>query len=1194
MKEVRSGTDILIRHSDSLNVDELPSVVTRRGTGPASAAAAASDVTRALLDAMADQGLRTDRTFAIKPATPSSGVRRRGLRDDERASIEVTVGQGEDAVVLIERDGAYSWVFPKEGATDGMRRRALAQGPTIRSFDIDFPAQRPAPGLARRGVVTDFIVGRVRAFVLRFVAQAATEAAMAWLERDVRTGLRIMRGTPDQWKAAPPAIAGGDPAQAVKVLLFLHGTFSSTLGSFSELANARARGLLEAASASYDAVIGFDHPTLSVDPGKNADDLLPALEDMRGGRELEIDIVSFSRGGLVCRALAKRLENHGAIRLGKTCFVAVPNAGTTLAEPKNWHSLVDLYTNIAMAALRVLARVPGAVTVSAIAKEVLKSLGAFVRYLTSNAIEADAVPGLAAMRPGSALIGEVKALPRGERYAVVADYEPSARTDLAGLPAAVLRWIADGVIDELLGSDNDLVVNTKSMSDFGDGVVVNGSHLLDFGVTSQIFHTVYFAHTEVATALGGWLGLPLKPDDHTLAFREPAPLPAADAILGEKTSESLVVVPASEPLRRVLDLDVPDGPDFVVIRRDDGHNYAFRPEEISELAARQPLDRALDLHEWDRSSEVTKTEPTAYAQLRRRGTASKFRSIQMDDGKPAAVIYKELEATSLQPPKPVTGGPVLESAPPVKREMTRGGLESIVLAPVREQPTVDCHFRAEMDKQLVAGKVSTLAVTISREMIEAAVRRGAIHADTVGRVIESEMLIVEILPAENLEVRGERRAELGVPATGKQQRAFFDVRAPELGRAAVSVIFRQGPRPLAEVRLEAEAVDQPPQQPEKTEFIAAAQTPHIVPAVNQLRISGGLGDPMRFEYELSLPSIILQRFESEPVGKREEYIADIYSRIEQSYLDSADDRDNLRTELRARGDTLFRELLPPSLQAQLWEHRGRIKSIQVISREPFIPWELVFVSNPNEKGYSDDGKFLCEMGLTRWIHGSWPPDSVVLGQDGARYFTPDYQGRPLPEADAEAAFLEELFGATGIPATRKDIYYVLRKGDFDLLHFVCHGEADHEKIWNSELLILEEYDASGAVKRRETLVSDNAGGQMKRLKGKSGSRPLVMINACQTGRQGYKLSGIGGFATEFLNAEAGVFVGTLWSVVDSAALAFAKGFYTALREGKALAEAATAGRIASSAVEPSSWLAYAVYGDPEARLVVKDGKAPGV
>ena len=52
----------------------------------------------------------------------------------------------------------------------------------------------------------------------------------------------------------------------------------------------------------------------------------------------------------------------------------------------------------------------------------------------------------------------------------------------------------------------------------------------------------------------------------------------------------------------------------------------------------------------------------------------------------------------------------------------------------------------------------------------------------------------------------------------------------------------------------------------------------------------------------------------------------------------------------------------------------------------------------------------------------------------------------------------------------------------------------------------------------------------------SGNRPLVFLNACQVGRSGYQLTRTGGFAQGFLKAGAGIFVSTLWSVVDEPAL----------------------------------------------------------
>ena len=64
----------------------------------------------------------------------------------------------------------------------------------------------------------------------------------------------------------------------MRVLLFIHGTFSSTVGGFGALGiDENGKGFLRTAIAAYDAVIGFDHKTLSVDPRQNAENLLKRL-----------------------------------------------------------------------------------------------------------------------------------------------------------------------------------------------------------------------------------------------------------------------------------------------------------------------------------------------------------------------------------------------------------------------------------------------------------------------------------------------------------------------------------------------------------------------------------------------------------------------------------------------------------------------------------------------------------------------------------------------------------------------------------------------------------------------------------------------------------------------------------------------------------------------------------------------------
>ncbi len=96
-------------------------------------------------------------------------------------------------------------------------------------------------------------------------------------------------------------------------------------------------------------------------------------------------------------------------------------------------------------------------------------------------------------------------------------------------------------------------------------------------------------------------------------------------------------------------------------------------------------------------------------------------------------------------------------------------------------------------------------------------------------------------------------------------------------------------------------------------------------------------------------------------------------------------------------------------------------------------------------------------------------------------------------------------------------------------------------------------------------------------------RPIIFLNACETGRVGAVLTAWGGWPNVFLRADAGAFVGAAWPVRDKPAAAFSTAFYNALLEGKTLSEAATFSRSEAKKLGDVSWLAYKVYGHPRAR-----------
>ena len=98
------------------------------------------------------------------------------------------------------------------------------------------------------------------------------------------------------------------------------------------------------------------------------------------------------------------------------------------------------------------------------------------------------------------------------------------------------------------------------------------------------------------------------------------------------------------------------------------------------------------------------------------------------------------------------------------------------------------------------------------------------------------------------------------------------------------------------------------------------------------------------------------------------------------------------------------------------------------------------------------------------------------------------------------------------------------------------------------------------------------------------AHPLVFFNACQVGRGGMALTGIGGWARRFVQVGAGAFIGAYWSVYDEAAFAFAKEVYARLLASMPIGEAVKQARIAVRAEGDPTWLAYTVFADPLASV----------
>lgn len=1238
-----------------------------------------------------------DTVVLTAPRAPS----RQRAAAGAKMRMTVDLAAEEDAAVLLVQDGVYSWSFPQlpEATRKGRARRApgAAGGPRRVVFELAIAQPAAAKRGARRGLLSDFVFGAIKAVVLRFTARVVAQGAMRFLERKVRNGLVVMRGLdPLAWPLVEDAKALDLPeGRAARILLFVHGTFSSTIGGYGGLtATEWGRGFLLAAAKNYDAVIGFDHPTLSETPLDNAVDLIERLAARTWALPPAFDVICHSRGGLVFRSLVEHIgpmHSQWQGRFERAVFVAATNGGTLLAEPENWHALADLYTNLAVGATRLAAASGVATLPAATMAGLVQGIGAFVKYLATEVVTDGVIPGLAAMEPDGEFVKRLNEFQPGQPtpgksryYAITSDFKPAEALKIAvsgqsagGLPEQLLLALGSGFMRKLMREANDVVVNTDAMTaiDRSTGAFIKDQ--FDFGANGTVYHTIYFHQPQVVNALARWLQL-VAPENLSAtpgALRSPdAVLPGGFALpeVPAAADIDLLVTRATQPAAEVRTLIAAKQPSYLVVQRDHQGgllHYAFPAEEMMhELPETNvSLTDALGLHEYDASParQVGAKLPSLGAG----GRATARRVILMHGEKPVGVIPEtsimaeplfapgtlavEMEGAGLgevaavrgiqhrrampsftraKPPMTFaapsmgadTPGEPAESMAPVADEepketgdlpakiasdssaaprSTRGPRRSTPVGAAPLPPptpalpkdtatstrpeNVPCHFHAEMPAEVQLGKVADVRVTVSREQLQFAVT--AVSGGGKGRVTTEKKITIQVLAKANARNEGDDRVDIDVPAAGAPVELHFDIVPTYEGDGVIHVIARQGPLPIVIIELRPQFVTRKadPTRTADASATVAAPEPFDGP-VDHLRIDERKnGSQVFYQFDfISEGRRINQRFESRPLqGSSAEYVAARYLQIEQRWISTKGDLKAFQQELRAIGGELWSELVPPELQQLLWSNRKTLRSVMIFANEPFIPWEIVHFKEPGKPQLPKETIFLGQCGAVRWLIGPPMPPKELRVRPGRaftlvpRYPHPDYE---LPETPGEEKEVTALFGAKPTPAEQNAVRDLLAgPGAFDLLHFAGHGSADAKNIAEAQILLTGRVEGKDYV--METLNSTTAR-NFADLQGADGCQPIVAFNACQAGRTGYNLTGMGGFAPALLDAGAGLFIGTLWSVGDGPARAFAIAFYKSLKAGKTVAEAVSAAREPSQAVD-STWLAYVVYGHPHARLV---------
>ncbi|MDZ7630257.1 MAG: CHAT domain-containing protein [Gemmatimonadaceae bacterium] len=543
---------------------------------------------------------------------------------------------------------------------------------------------------------------------------------------------------------------------------------------------------------------------------------------------------------------------------------------------------------------------------------------------------------------------------------------------------------------------------------------------------------------------------------------------------------------------------------------------------------------------------------------------------------------RDRETASRVPPS-VPGGTAPTTPPPSAAGTAR---------PKRAPADVDLHVRAATDDEYVIDRTHVVAVTIAREAL-AALATG-VQRSGVAKVKAATALIVECLPMQRTSLVNDAdgRVEIPVPTAGNPAELRFDVMAREVGAALIKVQVRQGPIPLVTLSLDVAVVSaRSGARREVAGQADVASVPALPAAINELRIVqlSPTSHSSQYRFELHLPTKRVRRefVTTELTSDAESYVSSVYRRIEDRWAEHGSEQAAFARDLRAIGSDLFDQLLPLELRQLLWTHRDVIESVQVVSSEPFIPWELVFLRDPAQKKPPRDAAFLGELGVVRWLMDDYPPDTLTISRRKARFVIPEYPaGHELPEAQLERDVVTSRYKATEVTSEAEAIYELLSEpGQFDLLHIACHGVADANDIGSAHLEMPGKVRSDGSLSE-EDLLADTVRREADLHDEANGRQPIVVLNACQSARAGYGLKGIGGFAAAFVTGGAGVFIGSSWSVGDVPARTFIEEFYDRFLptkgRGVTLAKAVAMARARARADGDATWLAYAVYGHPRA------------
>ena len=322
------------------------------------------------------------------------------------------------------------------------------------------------------------------------------------------------------------------------ILVFIHGTASSTVGSFGKLREGTDEGNWDSLTQGFAGhVYGFEHRTFSESPLENAILLAKSLP-----KNTKLSLITHSRGGLVgdllCIAdftddmisrfqrkpvLEEDGENKGKeseenkklreaisleecnqlrelrdilkeknFRIERYMRVACPASGTTLLADN-----LDLFLSSMLSLLNfTVGLIPA---VGSVGGATLSAFRRIVLEIAEKRIDPRLIPGIEAMLPSSpmaVLLAQAKRREGIDMAVIAGDADGDSGGFLKRIAVMMTDWI---MFDHF---DNDFVVDTQSMR---AGLARRNPTREYYAKGHQVNHIRYFARPDTRRALCKWM-----------------------------------------------------------------------------------------------------------------------------------------------------------------------------------------------------------------------------------------------------------------------------------------------------------------------------------------------------------------------------------------------------------------------------------------------------------------------------------------------------------------------------------------------------------------------------------------------------------------------------------------------------------------------------------------------------------------